>query len=246
MPDAPSSARRSVGVYRYLMRGYPRRFRAAYEDAIVDAFRLELEHTRRRSSAASIVMFWLFMGADLALGVAIMRAREGWGRLTYGARLLRGSTGFTAAVAMLAITPVWAWSRFATLAPGRAGSSTLTFAVSALNALLIWALARGAAVLCTRVVRRRRAVGGLRYTSVRRARLVARLAKISAAAFAVATLTDGRRGRVRDALVNSATPPIYWAMLALTLLGVVALYFAAGSWLHLRDANQTDRAWTHR
>jgi hypothetical protein len=228
------------------MRGYPRRFRAAYEDAIVDAFRLELEHARNRSSAAIIVTFWCFMGADLALGVAIMRAREGWRHLTYGARLLRGSTGFMAAVAMLAITPVWAWSRFATLAPAHAGSSTLTFAVSALNALLIWALARGAAVLCALVVRRRRTVGALRYTSVRRARLVARLATIPAAAFAVATLSDGHRGRVQDALVNSATPPVYWAMLALTLLGVVALYFAVGGWLHLRDAHETDRAWTHR
>jgi hypothetical protein len=247
MLTAVRGAARSVAVYRFLLRGYPRRFRAAYEDAIVEAFCLELERVRRRSSAVALAAFWVFMGADLVSGVAMTQRWEAWRRIAYSARLLRGSTGFTAAAATLAMVSVWAWSRFATYvmhatyATGRTRDATLTFAVAALHALLIWGLACVVAALCARRVARSPAsgpaIGGKRYTSVRRARLVARLASISAAAFAVATLSEARRGRFQNALVNPAISPVYWIALALTLLGIVGMYFAIGGWLHLRDAS---------
>jgi hypothetical protein len=221
---------RSITFYRLLMRGYPRRFRAIYEEAIVDAVALELERARERRSPRALLEFWAFMLLDLVAGVAMMRAWDAWRRLAHDARLVRGSTGFTAALATLAVIPVWALSRFATSTPGHGPDATVTFCVAALHAIVMWALAHvagsfyvGAPARCRRV----------RYTTVRRARLVARIAKMSATIFVIAAISTARRWPAHEALLSPNTSLADWFFLASTLAAIVCLYFAVDGWLRV-------------
>lgn len=226
---------RSLAFYRLLMRGYPRRFRAIYEDAIVDAFASERELVYLRRSLRAVVAFWAFMLSDAVAGVVATRARDAWRRIAHGARLIRGSTGFTAALATLAIVPIWAWSRFVSRADGDAGGATIVFCVSATQAFVTWAFARLAIAWLS--ARRNRAprVRSKKYASVRRARLVARMAKTSAVTFVVAAAVEGRRAHLHD-VVSVAVSPVYWLLLAATLAAVLAVYFCADGWLRVRDA----------
>lgn len=232
----PRETERSIVIYRFLARAYPRRFRASYEEAIVETFALELERVRSRSSAVRLAVFWSFMAADLFAAVTMTRSADAWRRMRYRARLLGGSTGFTAAAATLGIIPVWAWSRFATYGPGpgHARDATLTFSVSVLHAVVIWMIARVVEMSYLRGLPVRRL---MRYATVRRARVVARLAKISAAVFIVAGLSEARRGQLHDMLVGPAASLGYWVGLGATLAALLGVYFAIGSWVHLRRAS---------
>jgi hypothetical protein len=223
---------RSITFYRLLMLGYPRRFRAIYEEAIVDTVALELERVRERRSPRALLGFWAFMLLDLVAGVATTRAWDAWRRLAHDARLIRGSTGFTAALATLGIIPLWAWSRFATSTPGHAPDATVSFCVAALHAIVMWALAHVAGSFyvvappgCRRV----------RYATVRRARLVARVAKRSATVFVGAAISTARRWPAHKALLSPNTSLANWFFLALTLAATVCLYFALDGWLRVRD-----------
>ena len=232
---------RSVACYRAFMVGYTRRFRGRYEEAIVDAFALELARVRALGSRSALAAFWALMTIDLVAGVIMTRGRDIYRRLAHDARVIRRSTGFTAALATLVIIPVWAWSRFATYATytaAYASAVTLTFCVSALHAIVMWALARGVGAWYAV----RRAHGRpLRYVTIRRASIVARVAEISAAAFIVAAITEARRNQHHAALIDPgiSLPHTlgYWFFLAATLAAIVGLYFALGSWLRVRNVS---------
>jgi hypothetical protein len=221
---------RSITFYRLLMQGYPRRFRAIYEDAIVDTVALELERARERHSPRALLGFWTFMLVDLVAGVATTRAWDAWRRLAHDARLVRGSTGFTAALATLAVIPVWAWTRFATSTPGHAPDATDVFCVAAMHAIVMWALAHVAGSFYVGAPARRRRV---RYTTLRRARLVARVAKMWATVFVAAAISTARRRPAHTALLSPNTSLAYWLFLALTLAATVCVYFAADGWLRV-------------
>ena len=217
-----------------LLRGYPRRFRSTYEESIVEAFTLELQRARSTGSWAAVAGFWTLMIVDLLSGVTMTRGSDAWRRLRYSARLIRGSTGFTAATSTLVVIPVWAWSRFASYHGVNAGTATLTFCVSALHALVIWVLSRTTALSYTLWGARSGKAPGVAYISIRRARIVADFARASAAMFLVAAVTQAKGTQRYDAL-GSRVPPIqYWLVLSLTLAAIVGVYFSVDRLLRLR------------
>ena len=214
---------RSVAVYRRLVRAYPRRFRARYEEAVVEAFALELANVQRDGSRRALAAFWMFMIVDLVASVGTTRAWDAWRRLAYSARLIRESSGFSAAFATLFIVPAWAWSRFATNDGTQTRAVALSFCVSAVAAAVSWAVSRCVGVsYADRRIRSRR----VRYASVRRARLLATFAKMSLTTFVVAAATELRHVRASEVFVNQAVSLVFWISLAAALTTLIVLYFA--------------------
>jgi hypothetical protein len=217
----------SIALYRVLIRAYPERFRTRYGQAILDAFVSELDAVRSRSSASALIAFWTFMITDGLVGIVATRGSDARRRISHSAKVLRASTGFLAALTTLAVMPIWAWSRFATHSAGHADQTTLVFCVSALHAIVIWVLANSAAGIDVRG----RRITAIRYITVRRARIVARVARASTFVFLVAAIAEARRGRVERIPVDPTISIGYWLMLSLTFAGLIAIYFAMGKLL---------------
>jgi len=238
------SENRSVAVYRRLVGAYPRSFRARYEEAVVAAFALELARAQRRGSRRALAAFWTFMLVDLVASLGMTHLSAARRRLGYGARLIRESSGFTAALATLIIVPVWAWSRFATDDGTHTRAVALSFCVSAVAAAVSWAVSR---MICVSYgVRRVRS--WVHYASVRRARVLAAFAKVSLTTLVVASATELRHGRVSEVFVNQAVSFAFWASLVAALTALIALYFALDKLLQYcgRCARPVSEPWRRR
>jgi len=213
---------RLVAVYRRLVGAYPRCFRARYEEAVVAAFALELARVQGARSRRAFAAFWTFMLVDLVASVGMAHLGAARRRLAHAARLMRESSGFTAAFATLVIVPVWAWSRFTTDDGTHTRAVALSFCVSAVAAAVSWAVAR---LICAsyEVVRVR---SWVRYASVRRARILAGFAKMSLMTFLVASATELRHGRASEVFGDQAVSFAFWASLAAALTALIGLSFA--------------------